>query len=191
MAAWLHQLTCPRQRAFAPGHQARYPASYTKAPAGEPVLPLPSCCLSAAGVCFLGILSRQGLPPLLRSAYRAMISADPGGVYTFRTRESRTGPGALCTPGTAVPTRPRGILGRRLPHPSGVSLSPRQYNPARDVGVTRHQRGFPDSRPSGPSPDLWPPWLEQRPSGFPVSSAPGRSGTGHARHGGDGSDTDP
>jgi hypothetical protein len=29
-----------------------------------------SCCLSAAGVRFLGILSRPGIPPLLRSAYR-------------------------------------------------------------------------------------------------------------------------
>jgi hypothetical protein len=28
------------------------------------------CCLSAAGIRFLGTLSRQGLPPLLRSAYR-------------------------------------------------------------------------------------------------------------------------
>src|SRR5271157_5623839 len=39
------------------------------------------------------------------------------------------------------------------------------------------------------SPHLWPPWLEQRPLGFPVSSAPDRSGTGHARHGGDRSNT--
>ena len=31
---------------------------------------LVSRCLSAAGVRFLGILSRPGLPPLLRSAYR-------------------------------------------------------------------------------------------------------------------------
>ncbi len=31
---------------------------------------LVSCCLSAAGIGFLGILSRPGIPPLLRSAYR-------------------------------------------------------------------------------------------------------------------------
>jgi len=36
LAAWLQRLTCPRQRAFAPGHQARYPASYTRPPAEEP-----------------------------------------------------------------------------------------------------------------------------------------------------------
>jgi len=41
-------------------------------PAEEPgVLALVSCCLSAAGIRFLGILSRPGLAPLLRSAYRA------------------------------------------------------------------------------------------------------------------------
>jgi hypothetical protein len=33
-AAFLQRLTCPRQRAFAPGHQARYPASYTQPPGG-------------------------------------------------------------------------------------------------------------------------------------------------------------
>jgi len=38
---------------------------------------LVSCCLSAAGIRFLGILSRPGIPPLLRSAYRAASGADP------------------------------------------------------------------------------------------------------------------
>ena len=32
---------------------------------------------------------------------------DPSGVSMFRTRKTRPGPGALCTPGTAVPARPR------------------------------------------------------------------------------------
>jgi len=67
-----------------------------------------SCCLSAAGIRFLGILSRPGIPPLLRSAYRTASSgADPSGVSMFRTRKTRPEPGALCTPGTAVPARPR------------------------------------------------------------------------------------
>jgi hypothetical protein len=67
-----------------------------------------SRCLSAAGVRFLGILSRQRFTPLLRSAYRAAIGGpDPDGVSMFRTRETRLGSGALCTPGTAVPARPR------------------------------------------------------------------------------------
>jgi hypothetical protein len=49
----------------------------------------------------------RGVPPLLRSAYRAAAGADPGKVSMFRTRETRPGPGALYTPGTAVPARPR------------------------------------------------------------------------------------
>ena len=73
-------------------------------------------------------------------------------VYTFRTHETRTGPAALYTPGTAVSTRPGSIPGRRLPHLSGMSLSSRQSHPAQDVRVTRHQQGFPGSRPSGPFP---------------------------------------
>jgi hypothetical protein len=50
---------------------------------------LVSCCLPAAGIRFLGILSRPGIPPLLRSAYRAASGADPSGVSMFRTRETR------------------------------------------------------------------------------------------------------
>ena len=112
-------------------------------------------------------------------------------VYTFRTRETQTGPGALSTPETAVFTGRRGVRGRRLPPLSGRSLPPRRHNPARDVEVTRHQQGFPGSRPSGLSPRLWPPWLGRRPLGSSASFAPSRSGTGHARHGGDRSNTNP
>jgi len=43
----------------------------------------------------------------------------------FRTHETRLVPGALCTPGTAVSARPVIVPGRRLPHLSGLSLSPR------------------------------------------------------------------
>src|SRR5260370_20864947 len=43
---------------------------YEHRPGGDPALRhSPSCCLSAAGIRFLGTLSRQGLPPLLPSAY--------------------------------------------------------------------------------------------------------------------------
>ena len=43
---------------------------YGRLPGRDPALRCSlSCCLSAAGIRFLGTLSRQGLPPLLRSAY--------------------------------------------------------------------------------------------------------------------------
>lgn len=66
-----------------------------------------SRCLSAAGIRFLGILSRPGIPPLSRSAYHATNGADPSGVSMFRMRETRPGPGALSTPGTTVPVTAR------------------------------------------------------------------------------------
>jgi len=57
---------------------------YGHLPGGDPALRhSPSCCLSAAGICFLGTLSRQGLPPLLRSAYRPACTYPclPGGPW--------------------------------------------------------------------------------------------------------------
>ena len=44
------------------------------------------------------------------------------GFSMFRTRETRPGPGALFTPGTAVPSRPVNLPGRRTPPSSGRSL---------------------------------------------------------------------
>jgi hypothetical protein len=55
------------------------------------------------GIRFLGILSRRGVPPLLRSAYRAE-QPGPDGVSTFHAHETR--------PGWAPPL-PRG---QRCPH---------------------------------------------------------------------------
>jgi hypothetical protein len=48
--------------------------------------------------------------------------ADPSGVSMFRTRQTRPGPGALFTPGTAVPSRPANLPDRRTPPSSGRSL---------------------------------------------------------------------
>ena len=88
-------------------------------------------------------------------------------VYTFRTRETRTGPGALYTPGTAVPTRPGSIPDRRLPHLSGMSLSSRQNPPSPGIYASRGiSKGFLAVAPPVHSPRLWPPSLERRPSGL-------------------------
>lgn len=70
--------------------------------------------LSVTGIRFLSILSRRGIPPLLRSAYRS-FSPDPDGVSTFHACETRPG---------WVPPIPRGqrcshdqrwVSGRRSP----------------------------------------------------------------------------
>jgi hypothetical protein len=85
--------------------------------------------------------------PTGRPAHTRACRTDPGGVSTFRMHETRTGPGALYTPGTAVSTGRRPVHDHRLPPLSGRSLAPRYSDPARDVPVTRHQQGFPVSRP--------------------------------------------
>jgi hypothetical protein len=167
---WLWQLLLLRFKGppahvstpFRAGHQARYPASYPPTIREEfPVLrSAVSCCVSAAGIRFLGTLSCQTgfRPPYDRpttaGAHTRAPATDPGRVYTLHTRETRTGPGALFTPGTTVFAGHRWIRGRRLPPLNGWSLPPRHSCPTRDVDVTRHQQEFPGSRPSGPSPHL-------------------------------------
>ena len=130
---------------------------------------LVSCCLSATGICFLGILSRPGIPPLLRSAYRAARDgADPSGVSMFRTRETRPGPGALSTPGTAVPIRLRvnpATAACRLA--TARSLPPRCHDPSRDAFFTRHQQGFTGVRPSRPFPSPVTPRRNRGPRALP------------------------
>jgi hypothetical protein len=140
---------------FRAGHQARYPASYPPTTREEfPVVrSTVSCCLSAAGVRFLGTLSYQTefrphcCRPTAPAAHTRAPTTDPGRVSTFRTRETRTGPGALCTPGTAVFTGHRHFRGRRPPPHNGWSLAPRHSYPTRDDLFTRHRQEFPGSRP--------------------------------------------
>ena len=133
-----HLPTSARFRARAPGPVSGQLCAAPGGGAGSAAAC--SRCLSAAGIGFLGILSRQGVLPLLRSAYHAVTSADPSGVSAFRTRETRRGSGALCTPGTTAPTRPGTIPDRRQPPHNGRPLSPRHHDPPRDVQLTRHQQ---------------------------------------------------
>jgi len=86
------------------------------------------CCLSAAGVRFLDTLSCQTefrphyCRPTAGTTHTRECAADPGRVYTFRTHETRTGLGALSTPGTTVFAGHRLVRGRRLPPYIGKSL---------------------------------------------------------------------
>jgi hypothetical protein len=121
-----------------------------------------SCCLSAAGIRFLGTLSRQrgsapltiGLPPRLR------IPVPARRTLARFTRSARMRPrpaGRSLYPGDSGAHRPS-----RNPRPSPAasqrrSLPPRRHNPARDVKVARHHQEFPGSRPTVLSPHLWPP----------------------------------
>jgi hypothetical protein len=89
-----------------------------------------SCCVSDAGVRFLDTLSCQTgfrpdySRPTASATHTRACAADPGRVYTFRPHETRTGLGALSTPGTTVFAGHRVFRGRRLPPSSG-----RPYHP--------------------------------------------------------------
>ena len=90
--------------------------------------------------------------PTAPPAHTRACTTDPDEVATFRTHETRTGPGALSTPGTTVPTG-RGTCAAAACRLSAAGpCHPGKPTPARDAYVTRHQQGFPGSRPSGPSP---------------------------------------
>ena len=127
---------------------------YEHLPGEDPALRHPlSCCLSDHRHSLLshpvppaGFRPHYCRPTALPAHTRA-CTADPGEVYTFRTRETRTGPGALCTPWTAVSAGHRPVRGRRLPPLNGRSIASRHNCPAWDVCMTRHLREFPGSRP--------------------------------------------
>ena len=57
----------------------RHPAGSPRRPPGAVAWRPGSRCLSATGIRFLGILSRRGIPPLSRSAYRASTARTPTG----------------------------------------------------------------------------------------------------------------
>jgi hypothetical protein len=142
---------------------ARHPGQLYKGHPGEGPR---SCgpCFPAAfrlpGIRFLGtpIPPGDSAPLTAGLPHRLRIPAPEIRTLTGFPPSARVRPG----PGRA-PSLPRGqrclaghrrIRGRRLPPSSGRSLSSRHSYPARDAIVTRHRRGFPDSRPyrSFPSP---------------------------------------
>jgi hypothetical protein len=103
----------------------------------------------------------------------------------FRTRETRPGPGALCTPGTAVPARPRVNpvtaacrLATAGPCHPGTATRPGMFL---SRGISKGSLAFtPPSLPLACNP-----WAEQGSLGFTLSFAPGRAGPSRARQGGD------
>jgi hypothetical protein len=75
----VQRLTCPRRHPSGPGRKDRHPAGSPQRPPGATAICHESRCLSATGICFLGILSRRGIPPLSRSAYRTTRARTPTG----------------------------------------------------------------------------------------------------------------
>ena len=152
----LQRLTCPRRRPCGHEHQARYPASYTSTIREEtrPCGARFPCCLSAAGIRFLGTLSRQwtsapltiGIPPCLR------IPAPAWRTLARFTRSARMRPdraGRLLYPGNSGVHRPSGnpwpspaVSQRLVPATPAVQSSP-------GCRCDEASARFPGSRPIG------------------------------------------
>jgi len=128
----------------------RYPASYpSPPPEGERHLPgSVSCCLSAAGISFLGHpVSRPGVRPSSRSAHRTTRSG-PGRGFHVPHAQDPAGEGAAYTPGGGVHTAgevlrsPPAASQRPALHPGRASIYP-------GLTLTRCHRRFTHVHPSG------------------------------------------
>lgn len=134
-----------------------YAASYTETTTrGCSHLPPPSCCLSAAAVRFLAVLSRHGLGPSLRSACRSRSTLRTVTGFPRSTQLSNgrcrvspipRGHGAH-TPRTATPGRHRRIPTAGPKRQSG--------SPSPALEITRLPPGIQLRSPSRPSPCLFP-----------------------------------
>ena len=117
------------------------------------------------GIRFLGILSRRGIAPLLRSAYRTGFGPRRG-FHVPRIRDA-TGVGAPSTPRPAVFPRPADRLRSPLAaSPSGQALSPGSSSRLPRLAMTRHHQGFTHVRPSGLPLARLLPRTERGPLGF-------------------------
>jgi hypothetical protein len=166
-------LTWPRQRAFASGHESRYPAGYPRRPAGGLAqLPWFPAAFPPPAFASWSSWSRQGIGPSSRSAHRHANTSrtQTGFPRSARTSYDRGGcpstpRGRRCSPGLATITSPR------LPYLNGTSLDPATTtHPCEallDEASTRvyaiHPSGFPLACGSR---------MERAPLGFPPSFAP-------------------
>ena len=85
-----------------------------------------SCCLSATGIRFLGVLFPLGigLPHGRPTGPPATVGPDRNGVSTFHTHETRPDRVPPTTPGRRCSHDRHRIIGRRLPLPNGQSCTP-------------------------------------------------------------------
>jgi hypothetical protein len=111
-----------------------------------------SCCLSATGIRFLGVLFPPrnpalltvGLPVTPRRRHRTLTG------FPRSTRMSYGRVGCPLYPGgDGIPTTIGTSAVAACRHCNGRPLPPRYYLPTRDVRMTRHQQGFRFIHPSG------------------------------------------
>ena len=166
---------------------AHYPASYTDPASGGTGTSTPRFPVAFRPPAFASwaSCSRPGTRLPLRSAYRTTRrqARTLTGFPHIRTHETRLEPGAFCTPGTAVSTRPK-----RCPRPppaafsTAVPVSPAPP-PAPGVPMTRHQQRFTVIHPIPVFPSPVIPGRNGNPWAFPRASHPAVNPATHARGG--------
>src|ERR1700730_575298 len=185
LTALLQRLTCPRQRAFAPGHPARYPASYAGPPSRGLEYRAPvSCRLSAAGLRFLGIL----FPP---GNYAIVPSVLPAAVTSARTQTGLPRSAQSRRARTRVLSFPRdqwcshgrhNLRDRHLPLLHGTGPAPRHSSHLSGGVDNEASTRVHAVHPSGLSLARGPGWIENRLGFFPGLHTPQLPAT-HARAG--------
>ena len=176
MAAWLHQLTCltsARFHARAPGPVSGQLCSTPRRKNRACWRRFPAAFRPPAFASWASCPARGLRPSYDRPTAPPAGGADPSGFSMFRTRETRLGPGALFTPGTAVPSRPVNLPDRRTPPSSGRSLfTPVPHSaPGCNCDEASTRVHWRSPLPAFPSPVI--PGTVRGPSGFSLSSAPG------------------
>jgi hypothetical protein len=127
---WCSKAHLPTSAPFRARPPGRHPAGYPRTTAWSSGILAPgSRHLSAAGIRLLGILSRRGIAPLLRSAYRVSTTARtptgfPRSAHTRHdgvgvpfTRDQRCSHDRLSLPGRRVPPLPTARPYHPGPHP--------------------------------------------------------------------------
>ena len=138
------------------------------------------------GIRFLGILSRRGLVPLLRSAYPSLMGSDPDGVSTFRAYEMRPGWAPLYPEASGVHTTSESIpvAACRLHQRPGPTT--RVFVPSFRALRYEASQGVYLRSPVRSSPRPVAPRTEQGPLGFSLElRTPSRQDPSGARRGGD------
>jgi hypothetical protein len=164
-----------------------YPTSYAGRPQEVRLVVAVSCCLSAAGIRFLGLpVPAEGFR---FSRDRPTLTArcwDLDGVSMFRTNEIRVGPGASCAPGLRCSHSRRSCFDCRCRF-SAASPALRYFSHLPELPITKPHQRFTLIHPST-LPLACSPRTGRRPLGFsprlrtpqlPVTHARAGTGTEH------------
>jgi hypothetical protein len=166
------RLTRPTSAHFRARHSPVSGQLYGTTVGGTACVPV-SCCLSAAGVRFLGLPVPPGDCAFLAIGLPCTAEGacwDPDGVSMFRTNEIRVGSGAPFTPGQRCSHSRRKRISCRC-RSSATSPALRSFSCLPELRVTKPHQGFTLVHPST-LPLACDPRTRQGFLGFPLGFAP-------------------